>query len=112
MTPADSNTIVFALAGPIAPRDIRWMCERVRFLLDSGDIHRVICDVEVVREPDAATIEVLARMQLTARRHGGRIELRRASAELRELLTLSGLADVLPCDASGLEARRQVEERE
>ena len=112
MTSANSSTIVFALTGPISPGDIRWMCERIRFLLASSDSRRIVCYVGAVPEPDAATIDALARMQLTARRHGGSMELRRACGELRDLLTLSGLTDVLPCDELRPETRGQAEERE
>jgi hypothetical protein len=41
-------------------------------------------------------IDVLARMQLTARRLGRSIRLRHACPEVQELLRLAGLADVMP----------------
>lgn len=111
MAAPDPSTLVFALDGPIAPRDVRWMCERVRFMLDAGT-DRVVCDVTAVSEPDAGTVEALARMQLTARRHGGRLILRNACGKLRDLLGLSGLSDVLPCDELRLQASGHAEERE
>jgi len=101
---------VFALHGPLAPKDVRWMCERVRFLLESTD--HVICDVGALTDPDAGTVDALARMQLTARRLGGTLRIRRACGELRDLLTLSGLSDVLPCDELPLEASGKAEQRE
>jgi hypothetical protein len=54
--------------------------------------------------PDAVTIDVLARLQLGARRCGFRIALQRAAPELLDLLAFMGLADVLPEDGgvSGL----------
>jgi hypothetical protein len=106
------STIVFALDGPVAPRDVRWMCERVRFMLQRSGTDHVVCDVGAVSYPDAGTVEALARMQLTARRFGGRMVLRNACGELRGLLTLSGLSDVLPCGELRLEARGHGEERE
>jgi len=42
-----------------------------------------------------ATVEALARLQLTARRDNRRIQLRRVSPELQQLLELVGLADVV-----------------
>ena len=45
---------------------------------------------------DAVTIEALARLQLTARRLGRRITLRRVSPDLDRLVSFVGLADVLP----------------
>ncbi len=45
--------------------------------------------------PDLALVESLARMQLRARRRGERVRLRNVSEELRGLLELVGLTDVL-----------------
>jgi len=106
------STIVFALRGPIESKDIRVMCERVGSLLDSTGTDHVICDVGAVVNPDAGTVEALTRMQLTARRLGGQLQLRGACGELRELLTMSGLTDVLPCDELRLEASGQAEQGE
>jgi anti-anti-sigma regulatory factor len=57
--------------------------------------------------PDLAMVDVLARLQLAARRRGLQLRLRRAPPELRELIQLVGLTDVL-----GVEPCRQAEERE
>jgi ABC-type transporter Mla MlaB component len=46
--------------------------------------------------PDAVTVDVLARLQLGARRCGCRIALQGAPSELLALLAFMGLADVLP----------------
>jgi hypothetical protein len=56
---------------------------------------------------DLRTIDLLARLQLVARRHGHELRLVHASPELGELLTFTGLDAVL-C----VEPRRQPEERE
>jgi len=111
-TAPNPSTIVFALQGPIASKDIRVMCERVGSLLDSAGTDHVICDVGAVARPDGATVEALARMQLTARRLGGRLQLRGACGELRDLLTMSGLTDVLPCVQLPLEASGKAEQGE
>jgi hypothetical protein len=57
----------------------------------------VVCDVTAMVEPDAATIDALARLQLTARRYGCCIRLRHACGRLQGLLALTGLAEVVPC---------------
>jgi ABC-type transporter Mla MlaB component len=106
----DPSTIVFALDAPIAPEDVRWMCERVRYLVEATD--DVVCDVSAVTEPDAGTVEALARMQLIAKRLGGAMKLRGACGELRDLLRLAGLTDVLPCGDLPLEARGHAEQGE
>ena len=56
------------------------------------------------RRPDLPLVDALARIQLTARRHACRVCLRGISEELRGLLDLVGLADVL-----SLELRREAE---
>jgi hypothetical protein len=56
------------------------------------------------RSPDLALVESLARLQLSARRRGERLRLRNVSDELRALLELVGLDEVL-----AVEARRQPE---
>jgi ABC-type transporter Mla MlaB component len=89
------RTIAFAVRGPIEPADLPGLCERVCALLQEGRGGGVLCDVSSVG-PDAATVDALARLQLAARRHGCRVRLRNASAELLELVAFMGLSDVLP----------------
>ena len=55
----------------------------------------VFCDVRGVTA-DARIVDVLARLQLVARRHHCQVRLRGASKELRELVVFMGLRDVLP----------------
>lgn len=54
----------------------------------------VVCDVSDAR-PDAATVDVLARLQLAAGRVHARLLLRNASPALLEVIALMGLTDVL-----------------
>ncbi|HET7043965.1 MAG TPA: STAS domain-containing protein [Gaiellaceae bacterium] len=54
-----------------------------------------------------SAIDALARLALAARRAGIELRLRKVSEELRELLVLAGLEEVL-----GVEPRGQPEERE
>ena len=56
---------------------------------------------------DLGTVDVLARLQLAARRSGLEFRVRHVPVELHELITFVGLAEVL-----GLEPRGQAEERE
>jgi ABC-type transporter Mla MlaB component len=72
------------------------LCERTRRLLAETDCEVLVCDVGVLVEPDAATVDALAQLQLAALRLGCRIELRHASPELQELLALMGLDGVVP----------------
>jgi len=58
--------------------------------------NRVVVDWDVAALPaDVATVETLARFELTGRRHGYTLRLRNARAELLELIALLGLGDVL-----------------
>jgi ABC-type transporter Mla MlaB component len=89
------HALVFAIRGRIARDDLPGLCQRVCTLLRESGAEVAICDVEGV-EVDAVTVDALARLQLAARRHGCQVRLRRASTELRELVSFMGLRDVLP----------------
>jgi len=66
------------------------LCAQVRRLLGRGGIEVVTCDVsEAVA--DLAAVDALARLQLTARRMGGRIRLRSAPPHLAELIEFVGV---------------------
>ena len=56
----------------------------------------LVVDVRTIAEPDLRTLEVLARLQLTARRLGATIRLTHACERMRELLAWSGLGELLP----------------
>jgi ABC-type transporter Mla MlaB component len=84
----------FAVRGPIGRGDLPGLCDRVCALLGGGGASVALCDVRGV-EPDAVTVDALARLQLAARRHGCRVRLRYASDELVELVDFMGLTDVL-----------------
>jgi anti-anti-sigma regulatory factor len=64
---------------------------------------------------DIATVDALARLQLTARRLGWRLRLRNVSVELGELIELAGLTGVLGVEPVGQpeegEVTLDVEER-
>lgn len=90
-----ARTITFAVEGPIACEDLAGLSARVCALLERSRPDIAFCDVGGV-EPDAVTVEALARLQLAAQRHGCRVRLLGASRELRELVAFMGLSDVLP----------------
>jgi ABC-type transporter Mla MlaB component len=89
------QTIAFAVSGPIERTDLPGLCDRVCALLQQSGAGVALCDVRGV-EPDAVTVDALARLQLAARRHGCQVRLRNASEELLELVAFMGLRDVLP----------------
>jgi ABC-type transporter Mla MlaB component len=89
------RTIAFAVEGPIARADLPGLCERICALLERSDADVALCDVTGV-EPDAVTVDALARLQLAARQHGCTVRLRHASQELLDVVDFMGLRDVLP----------------
>jgi ABC-type transporter Mla MlaB component len=95
MTAPTPRTIAFAVRGPIARSDLPGLCDRVCALLGQASGAVALCDVSGV-EPDAVTVDALARLQLGAGRHGCRVLLCNASDELLQLVAFMGLTDVLP----------------
>ncbi len=86
----------------------------------------VTCDVSGFTLPDERALDVIARLQLLARRLGATVRLVNAGPELVELITWAGLSEVLtvvPADvaasgvaasgvaASGVEMEGQIEQR-
>jgi len=92
-----------SVRGPISPADVPGLCARVQELVASGGggcpnggVVDLVYDVSELGVPDLATVDALARVQLSAARLGHRLVLQDASPEVRQLLDLAGLADVLP----------------
>ncbi len=89
------QTTTFEVRGPITRGDVPGLCERVCAILAQSCPGVVVCDASTV-EPDAVTVDALARLQLAARRHGCQVRLRNASRHLLDLVAWMGLTDVLP----------------
>jgi anti-anti-sigma regulatory factor len=105
------EAILVDLDEPVARGDAAALCRRLRHRLADQPAAGVVCDVAPLRRPDLATLDALARMQLTARRYGAQMQLRGASPALVGLLALTGLGEVLPLLRSA-EPHRQPEQRE
>ncbi|WP_328430444.1 STAS domain-containing protein [Streptomyces sp. NBC_00443] len=86
MTPA-----VLVLAGPVTRDEVAGLCDDVRSRLEAGRAGVVVCDVGGLGPPGLGTVDLLARLQLAARRAGGRIRLRDPDPALHALLDLVGL---------------------
>ncbi|WP_338699823.1 STAS domain-containing protein [Streptomyces sp. Q6] len=106
---ASPSPSVVVVAGPIRPGDAPQLCDRVRAARTGAPDADIVCDVSGVTSTDLATIDALARMQLAARRAGGRIRLRDPSPKLALLLRLAGLDELL---GLGVEVVRDAEQRE
>jgi ABC-type transporter Mla MlaB component len=112
MPTSGPHEVAFAIRGPIRHDDLPGLCDRVcRLLGRSGAV--VVCDVAGT-DPDAVTVDALARLQLGATRRGCTVRLRNASEPLLELVELMGLTHVLSARTRGLlgELERQPEARE
>ncbi|CAL9275848.1 MULTISPECIES: STAS domain-containing protein [Streptomyces] len=94
---------VLVLPGPVSRGETPRLCDEVRALMESTRAGVVVCDVGGLGPPGLAVVDLLARLQLTARRAGGRIRLRDPDPALHALLDLVGLR---------FETERQVEQRE
>ena len=77
-------------------KDVRGLCKRARDLMIQNHSHTIACDVGAITDPDAETLDALARLQLMTRRQGAEIRLHNASGDLLELVALAGLEEVLP----------------
>ena len=91
----DPGTVLVVVAGRISRSEAAGLGARVHAMLDARLASRIVCDVAAA-DPDAAVVDCLCRMQLAARRHGCRLEIRAAPVALQELLYLTGLTNVLP----------------
>ncbi|MDQ4143309.1 MAG: STAS domain-containing protein [Actinomycetota bacterium] len=98
----EPNRIELVVTGAIKRRDVLHLCLKTRALLDASRAKGVTCDVGRLDEIDVATVDMMARLQLSAIRADRRITFVGVSADLRRLLVLMGLTDVLalaPSDA-------------
>lgn len=106
-------SFAFQLAAPADAHTIAALCRSVRLALEETDDVVLVCDLRMATTPDVTLLDALARMQLTARRVGGSIQLRHACPQLQELLRLTGLTEVFPLVSElPLEAQGQVEQGE
>lgn len=67
-------------------------------------IGKITLDCALAPEPDAATIECMAHLQLAAIERGADLSIENASPRLRELIEFCGLAEAL-----GVEVERHPE---
>jgi hypothetical protein len=91
------------ICPPVTREDAGGLPDQLRLMLPDAAGAEVICDVGAVDDPDLVTVEVLARMQLSARRLGFSLEVRHASARLAGLLELTGLRDYVPLQSGSRE---------
>ncbi|MFF6782115.1 STAS domain-containing protein [Streptomyces sp. NPDC012510] len=83
---------VLVLLGPLTRDEVPRLCAEVRARLEGTGGGVVVCDVAGIGPPGLGAIDALARLQLAARRAGGRIRLRDPDPALHALLDLVGLS--------------------
>ncbi|WP_123436882.1 STAS domain-containing protein [Streptomyces sp. PanSC9] len=82
---------VLVLPGPVTRDAVPGLCDEVRALMELGGTGVVVCDVGGLGPPGLGIVDLLARLELAARRAGGRIRLRDPDPALPALLDLLGL---------------------
>ncbi|WP_158693138.1 STAS domain-containing protein [Streptomyces viridochromogenes] len=105
MTPA-----VLVLAGPVSRDEVPGLCDEARARLAATGARVLVCDVGGLGPPGLGAVDLLARLQLAARRAGGRIRLRDADPALHALLDLVGLRFEVEGQAEQREPALGVEE--
>jgi len=105
MTPA-----VLVLSGPVTRDEVSGLCDDVRALLEASGAGVVVVDVAAIGPPGLGAVNLLARLELTARRAGGRIRLRDPVPSLHALLDLVGLRFEVEGQAEQREPALGVEE--
>jgi hypothetical protein len=78
-----------------AVADPHRLCRELGRLLEASGARRVVADVSALAA-SGASVDALARCQLTAKRHGCGFVLEGASGALLDLLDLSGLREAIP----------------
>ncbi|HLX48021.1 MAG TPA: STAS domain-containing protein [Streptosporangiaceae bacterium] len=91
--------VTVRICPPVTREDAGGLQEQLRLRLRGAAGAAVVCDVGAIADPDMVTVEVLARMQLCARRLGFSLQVRHASVGLTALLELTGLGDYVPLQA-------------
>ncbi|MFE9848816.1 lipid asymmetry maintenance protein MlaB [Streptomyces sp. NPDC005576] len=95
--------VTLVVVGRITRARVPELCAELERLLAAPGrpAAPAVCDLAGVVRPDLTAVEAVARLSLTARRaDGGALRLRNVPPELRTLLDLVGLADLM--DLPGL----------
>jgi ABC-type transporter Mla MlaB component len=88
------RSVAIAIYAPLRPGDLAGLFARACALLERSACEVLRCEVAGL-DADAVALDALARLALTARRHGCTVVLRGASEELQQLVAFAGLSEVL-----------------
>lgn len=92
---ADGGAARVDVTAPVTADVIADLCARVPQLLSAGASEVVLCDARGPVPADLSTVNAIARLQLAARRLGGEVLVCAQRADLRSLLALAGLGDIV-----------------
>ncbi|WP_190232837.1 STAS domain-containing protein [Streptomyces avicenniae] len=85
----------FVVWGPLVRADVPGVCARLEDELRRTGAGTVTVDLAAVTGAGAAAVDAVARLRLTAGRAGCRVRFLHVAAELRAVLTLVGLGELL-----------------
>ncbi len=88
------------IRGPLRREDLPGLFERTCRLLHERRCETLLCEVAEIA-PDAVALDALARLALAAGREGCVVRVRGACEQLRMLVALAGLAEVLRAEEPG-----------
>ncbi|WP_225837098.1 STAS domain-containing protein [Streptomyces sp. NK08204] len=101
---------VLMLSGPVDRDAVPGLCAAVQARMEAGGAGVVVCDAGGLGPPGLGAVDLLARLELAARRAGGRIRLRDPDPALLALLDLVGLRFQVEGQTEQRERARGVQE--
>ncbi|MEU4562265.1 hypothetical protein AB0F72_28105 [Actinoplanes sp. NPDC023936] len=89
---------IFPVGSGVGRAEIPALCADLGALLHGRRPGVVLCEMTGPGPPGVATVEALARLRLTAQRHGWQLRVRGMTADLHQLIGVLGLSATLPAD--------------
>ncbi|MEV0916424.1 STAS domain-containing protein [Streptomyces sp. NPDC049967] len=90
------SPVALVVTGRVTRAGVPRLCAELEAILAASDAAVVDCDVGGLERADLAAVEAIARLSVVARRSGGRrLRLCGTPPELRLLIDLVGLSDVV-----------------
>ncbi|WP_432114161.1 STAS domain-containing protein [Streptomyces sp. S1] len=89
--PGTSRSLVVTLTARPGREEVDRLCAE----LAAAPPTEVVCEAGALAPAGLAAVDALARLKLTATRHGHRLRVQGAGPELRALLRLTGLDETL-----------------
>lgn len=89
------GVVTLVLRGTPCRSDAAAVCRDLRRALARSQPAVVVCDLRGMATPDLVAVEFLTRLRLVAHRRGVVLHLDHPSEELRQLVALTGLTEIL-----------------